>query len=265
LPVLFLALSAGSSLTSAQTQDRSRTRFTWLAGVTLACSPTSTCLRSGTSRSCVLLDWSTQWHADAQSSSWRCGRGESQNAIPQFAVSTARASLGRPSPGSYRPPRHSVCFILRASAMGQSCRPAGHARARLDAAPGLRCRELNCGPLEPGEGLGYVRSTPVVLGPRRGGFVGTFGMNFKRVLPVMAASVLNVGSSAMGSSPPRWGRRARAALAVATLERPRFRVLIGGGLVLAQRAGSGARSPIRSPWGGLHRASCHCHLGQRTR
>jgi len=50
-----------------------------------------------------------------------------------------------------------------------------------------------------GEGLGYVRSTPVVLLVLVvGGFVGTFGMNFNVVLPVMAASVLNVGSSGYG-------------------------------------------------------------------
>jgi hypothetical protein len=66
-----------------------------------------------------------------------------------------------------------------------------------------------------------------------GGFVGTFGMNFSVVLPVMAASVLNVGSSGYGFLSAAMGVGALvAALAVATLERPRLRVLIGGGMVL---------------------------------
>jgi len=85
-----------------------------------------------------------------------------------------------------------------------------------------------------GEGLSYVRTTPLVLLVLAvGGFVGTFGMNFNVVLPVMAASVLNVGSSGYGFLSATMGAGALvAALAVATLERPRLRVLIGGGIVL---------------------------------
>jgi len=85
-----------------------------------------------------------------------------------------------------------------------------------------------------GEGLSYVRATPMVLLVLVvGGFVGTFGMNFNVVLPVMAASVLNVGSSGYGFLSAAMGAGALvAALAVATLERPRLRVLIGGAMVL---------------------------------
>jgi MFS family permease len=85
-----------------------------------------------------------------------------------------------------------------------------------------------------GEGLSYVRHTPLVLLVLAvGGFVGTFGMNFNVVLPVMAASVLNVGSSGYGFLSAAMGAGALvAALAVATLQRPRLGVLIGGGIVL---------------------------------
>jgi MFS family permease len=85
-----------------------------------------------------------------------------------------------------------------------------------------------------GEGLSYVRNTPLVLLVLAvGGFVGTFGMNFNVVLPVMAASVLNVGSSGYGFLSAAMGAGALvAALAVATLQRPRLGVLIGGGIVL---------------------------------
>jgi MFS family permease len=65
------------------------------------------------------------------------------------------------------------------------------------------------------------------------GFVSTFGMNFNVVLPVMAARVLNVGSNGLGLLFAAMGAGALiAALAVATLARPRLRVLIGGGMVL---------------------------------
>jgi MFS family permease len=65
------------------------------------------------------------------------------------------------------------------------------------------------------------------------GFVSTFGMNFNVVLPVMAARVLNVGSGGYGLLFAAMGAGALvAALAVATLQRPRVRVLIGGGIVL---------------------------------
>ena len=85
-----------------------------------------------------------------------------------------------------------------------------------------------------GEGLQYVWQTPVVLlAISVIGFVSTFGMNFNVVLPVMAAGVLNVGPSGFGVLYASMGAGALvAALAVATLQRPRLRVLIGGGMIL---------------------------------
>ena len=84
------------------------------------------------------------------------------------------------------------------------------------------------------EGLRYVRHTPVVLMAIAViGAVSTFGMNFNVILPVMAARVLNVGSNGYGLLFASMGAGALvSALAVATLHRPRLRVLIGGGLVL---------------------------------
>jgi MFS family permease len=65
------------------------------------------------------------------------------------------------------------------------------------------------------------------------GFVSTFGMNFNVVLPVMAARVLNVGPNGFGLLYAAMGAGALiSALTVATLARPRLRVLVGGGLVL---------------------------------
>jgi MFS family permease len=85
-----------------------------------------------------------------------------------------------------------------------------------------------------GDGLRYVWHTPVVLlAITVIGFVSTFGMNFTVVLPVMATQVLNVGSNGLGLLFASMGAGALiAALAVATLARPRLRVLIGGGMVL---------------------------------
>jgi MFS family permease len=84
------------------------------------------------------------------------------------------------------------------------------------------------------EGLRYVWHTPIVLlAVTVIGFVSTFGMNFNVVLPVMAARVLNVGSGGYGMLFAAMGAGALAsALAVATLQRPRLRVLLGGGMVL---------------------------------
>ena len=85
-----------------------------------------------------------------------------------------------------------------------------------------------------GEGLRYVWRTPIVLlAISVIGFVSTFGMNFNVVLPVMAARVLNVGSNGYGLLYAAMGAGALlSALSVATLARPRLRVLVGGGLVL---------------------------------
>jgi len=84
------------------------------------------------------------------------------------------------------------------------------------------------------EGLRYVWQTPVVLlAISVIGFVATFGMNFNVILPVMAASVLNVGPNGFGYLYAAMGAGAlTAAVSVAMLARPRLRVLIGGGMVL---------------------------------
>jgi len=84
------------------------------------------------------------------------------------------------------------------------------------------------------EGLRYVWRTPtVLLAIAVIGFVSTFGMNFNVILPVMAARVLDVGSNGYGLLYAAMGGGALiAALSVATLARPRLRVLVGGGLVL---------------------------------
>ena len=84
------------------------------------------------------------------------------------------------------------------------------------------------------EGLRYVWHTPIVLlAISVIGFVSTFGMNFNVVLPVMAANVLKVGSGGYGLLFTAMGAGALiSALAVATFERPRVRVLLGGGMVL---------------------------------
>ncbi|MGD0249122.1 MAG: MFS transporter, partial [Candidatus Limnocylindrales bacterium] len=85
-----------------------------------------------------------------------------------------------------------------------------------------------------GEGLRYVWRTPLVLlAITVIGFVSTFGMNFNVILPVMAARVLNVGPNGLGLLFAAMGAGALiSALSVATLQRPRLRVLVGGGMVL---------------------------------
>jgi MFS family permease len=85
-----------------------------------------------------------------------------------------------------------------------------------------------------GEGLRYVWHTPIVLlAISVIGFVSTFGMNFNVVLPVLAAGVLKVGPNGLGWLYSAMGAGALiAALGVATLQRPRVRVLVGGGMVL---------------------------------
>src|SRR5450759_2645838 len=111
-----------------------------------------------------------------------------------------------------------------------------------------------------GEGLRYVWNTPVVLlAIGVIGFVSTFGMNFNAVLPVMAARVLNVGANGLGFLFASMGAGAMiSALAVATLARPRLRVLIGGGMVLGA-AETGAGEHDRVPG----RAGCGLLLWRR--
>ncbi len=84
------------------------------------------------------------------------------------------------------------------------------------------------------EGLRYVRRTPpVLLVIGLAAFFSVFGMNLNVTLPVMAADVLNVGPGGYGLLFAAMGAGGLvAALVVATLPGPRFRVLIGGGIVL---------------------------------
>ena len=84
------------------------------------------------------------------------------------------------------------------------------------------------------EGLRYVWHTPLVLlAITVIGFVSTFGMNFNVVLPVMSNRTLHVGSQGYGLLFAAMGAGALiSALSVASLRRPRLRVLIGGGIVL---------------------------------
>jgi MFS family permease len=129
-----------------------------------------------------------------------------------------------------------LCFILNGLSYGavvigllamrdSELRPA----ARLAMPRTLTAVRTNLG-----EGLRYVWNTPVVLlAIAVIGFVSTFGMNFNVVLPVMAASVLNVGPNGFGVLYVSMGAGALvAAVSVAMLQRPRLRVLIGGGVVL---------------------------------
>ena len=129
-----------------------------------------------------------------------------------------------------------LCFILNGLSYGavvigllamrdSELRPA----ARLAMPKSLTAVRTNLG-----EGLRYVWNTPVVLlAIAVIGFVSTFGMNFNVVLPVMAASVLNVGPNGFGVLYASMGAGALvAAVSVAMLQRPRLRVLIGGGVVL---------------------------------
>jgi MFS family permease len=85
-----------------------------------------------------------------------------------------------------------------------------------------------------GEGLRYVWHTPVVLlAIAVIGLVSTFGMNFNVVLPALAAGVLNVGPAGAGILYASMGAGAlTAALCVAMLQRPRLRILVGGGMIL---------------------------------
>jgi MFS family permease len=85
-----------------------------------------------------------------------------------------------------------------------------------------------------GEGLRYVSRTPLVLlAITVIGLVSTFGMNFNVVLPVMAARVLNAGPEGNGALYAAMGAGAlTSALVVATLARPRLRMLVMGGVVL---------------------------------
>jgi MFS family permease len=129
-----------------------------------------------------------------------------------------------------------LCFILNGLSYGAVVVGllAMHERELMPASRLQMPRNVTAVRSNLGEGLSYVRATPMVLLVLVvGGFVGTFGMNFNVVLPILAASVLNVGPQGAGAMYAAMGAGALvAALSVAMLERPRLRILLGGGIVL---------------------------------
>ncbi len=130
----------------------------------------------------------------------------------------------------------SLCFILNGLSYGAVVIGLLAMRdSELMPAPRLAIpRSVSAVRSNLGEGLRYVWQTPVVLlAIGVIGFISTFGMNFNVILPVMAASVLKVGADGYGVLYAAMGAGALvAAVAAAMLERPRLRVLIGGGMVL---------------------------------
>ncbi len=85
-----------------------------------------------------------------------------------------------------------------------------------------------------GEGLRYVRATPVVLlAVCLVGFVSTFAMNFNVIAPALAQDVLGVGATGLGFLLSSMGLGSLvAALLVASLRRPRPWIMVVGALVL---------------------------------
>jgi MFS family permease len=85
-----------------------------------------------------------------------------------------------------------------------------------------------------GEGLRYVRATPVVLlAVCLVGFVSTFAMNFNVIAPALAQDVLGVGATGLGFLLSSMGLGSLvSALLVASLRRPRPWIIVVGALVL---------------------------------
>jgi len=85
-----------------------------------------------------------------------------------------------------------------------------------------------------GEGLSYVRRTPIVLlAILMVGLVSTFGINFSVAIPPVAKNVLQVGATGYGFLMAATGVGSlTAALTIATLGKPSARVLVGGGIML---------------------------------
>ncbi len=85
-----------------------------------------------------------------------------------------------------------------------------------------------------GEGLRYVRRTPVVLlAVGLVGLVSTMGMNFNVLMPAMANDVLHVGAEGFGFLMSAMGLGSLlAALFVAYLGRPRISILLVGAFAL---------------------------------
>jgi MFS family permease len=85
-----------------------------------------------------------------------------------------------------------------------------------------------------GEGLRYVRRTPVVLlAVSLVGLVSIAGMNFNVLMPPMANDVLHVGASGFGFLMSAMGLGSLlAALAIAYLRRPKLSILLVGAFAL---------------------------------
>jgi predicted MFS family arabinose efflux permease len=84
------------------------------------------------------------------------------------------------------------------------------------------------------EGVRYICRTPaLLLVICVVAFFSVFGMNLSVILPVMAANVLKIGPDGYGLLVASMGAGALvSSLAIAVMERPQFRVLIGGGVLL---------------------------------
>jgi MFS family permease len=84
------------------------------------------------------------------------------------------------------------------------------------------------------EGLGYVRSTPLVLLAVAGvGLVATFGMNFPVIIPVLTQEVLHAGASGYGFLMAASGIGSlTAALTIAFSRRARPDLIVLGGIVV---------------------------------
>ena len=85
-----------------------------------------------------------------------------------------------------------------------------------------------------GEGLRYVRRTPVVLlAVMLVGLVSTMGMNFNVLMPAMANDVLDVGATGFGFLMSAMGLGSLlAALVIAYQRRPRISILLVGAFAL---------------------------------
>ena len=129
-----------------------------------------------------------------------------------------------------------VCFLLNgASFLGVIAGLVAMREEDLHSATRL-ARPRNAGEIGAhlGEGLRYVRHTPIVLlAVCLVGFISTLGMNFNVLMPALASDVLFVGASGFGFLMSAMGFGSLvAALVVAAIPRPRLSLLLAGGFAL---------------------------------